>query len=152
MPLFLRISATDLLEEHQDVELRENSWKVEDTVRLAKILAERGVDVLEVSSGGSHLEQHINKKPACQAPFAFAVKKEVGDKMAVGTVGLIGTATLAEDLLEQGLDIVTVGRVFQKNPGLVFAWAQELGVTVQMPNQIRHAFAGRGKPGQKASK
>jgi 2,4-dienoyl-CoA reductase-like NADH-dependent reductase (Old Yellow Enzyme family) len=42
MPLFLRISATDWLEEHQDAELRENSWKVEDTVRLARILAERG--------------------------------------------------------------------------------------------------------------
>ncbi|KAK9244195.1 hypothetical protein V1506DRAFT_523008 [Lipomyces tetrasporus] len=62
---------------------------------------------------------------------------------------LTGPATLAEDLLEQGLDIVTVGRGFQKNPGLVFAWADELGVTVQMPNQIRWAFAGRGKPGQR---
>jgi 2,4-dienoyl-CoA reductase-like NADH-dependent reductase (Old Yellow Enzyme family) len=137
MPLFLRISATDWLEEHQDAELRENSWKVEDTVRLAKILAERGVDVLDVSSSGNHPEQHIHAKPAYQASFAFAVKKEVGDKMAVGTVGSIETATLAEDLLEQGLDIVTVGRGFQKNPGLVFAWADELGVTVQMPNQIR---------------
>ncbi|KAI9824848.1 MAG: hypothetical protein M1819_000800 [Sarea resinae] len=145
MPLFLRISATDWLEEHQDAELRENSWKVEDTVRLAKILAERGVDVLDVSSAGIHPEQKIHVAPACQAPFAFAVKKEVGDKMAVGTVGLIETATLAEDLLEQGLDIVAVGRGFQKNPGLVFAWADELGVTVQMPNQIRCGIVGRSK-------
>jgi 2,4-dienoyl-CoA reductase-like NADH-dependent reductase (Old Yellow Enzyme family) len=108
--------------------------------------------VLDVSSSGNHPEQHIHAKPAYQAPFALAVKREVGDEMAVGTVGSIETATLAEDLLEQGLDIVTVGRGFQNNPGLVFAWADELGVTVQMPNQIRWAFAGRGKPGQKASK
>ena len=74
------------------------------------------------------------------------MKKEVGDKMAVGTVGAINDATLAEDLLQQGLDITTVGRAFQKNPGLVFSWADELGVTDQMPNQIRWAFAGRAKP------
>ncbi|KAH8820641.1 hypothetical protein F5884DRAFT_56983 [Xylogone sp. PMI_703] len=152
MPLFLRISATDWLEEHPNAELRENSWKVEDTVRLAKILAERGVDVLDVSSGGNHPEQHIHSKPGYQAPFALAVKKEVGDKMAVGTVGAIATGTLAEDLLLQGLDIVAVGRFFQKNPGLVFAWADELGVTVQMPNQIRWAFAGRGTAAPKTSK
>ena len=32
-----------------------------------------------------------------------------------------------------------------RNPGLVFAWADELGQQVQMPNQIRWGFAGRGK-------
>jgi tRNA-dihydrouridine synthase len=39
--------------------------------------------------------------------------------MKVGTVGGIENASLANDLLEKdGLDIVTVGRGFQKNPGL----------------------------------
>ena len=33
-----------------------------------------------------------------------------------------------------------------RNPGLVFTWADELGQQVQMPNQIRWGFAGRGKP------
>ncbi|KAF2670493.1 NADH:flavin oxidoreductase/NADH oxidase [Microthyrium microscopicum] len=145
MPLFLRISATDWLEENENKELVEKSWKVEDTVKLAKILAESGVDVLDVSSGGNHEEQHIHAKPAYQAPFALAVKKEVGDKMLVGTVGSLDNAKLAEKQLQQGLDIATVGRGFQKNPGLVFAWADELGVKVRMPNQIAWGFAGRGK-------
>jgi hypothetical protein len=35
--------------------------------------------------------------------------------------------------------------MFQKNPGLVFAFADDLGVDVRMPNQIRWAFAGRNK-------
>lgn len=44
----------------------------------------------------------------------------------------------ANELLEEGgLDLAIVGRMFQKNPGLVFTFAEELGVEVNMPNQIR---------------
>src|SRR5215469_12398248 len=141
MPLFLRISATDWLEE---TELKDQSWTVDDTVRLAKILAEKGVDLLDIVSGGLHPLQRIHSGPAYQAPFAKAVKQVVGDKMKVGTVGNIKTSKLGQQLLEEGLDLVIVGRGFQKNPGLVFAWADELGVEVQMPNQIRWGFGGRG--------
>lgn len=144
MPLFLRISATDWLEEADKSQIPE-SWTSEDTVKLAPLLAEKGVDLLDVSSGGNHPLQHPHAKPAYQAPFAIDVKKAVGDKMAVGSVGSIENAHLANDLLEkEGLDLVTVGRGFQKNPGLVFAWADELKQQVQMPNQIRWGFAGRG--------
>lgn len=144
MPLFLRISCTDWLEENKDKELAARSWKVEDTVRLAPLLAKAGVDHLDVSSGGNHPEQHIHSKPGYQAPFALKVKAAVGDKLSVGTVGMIDTAELAEDILQQGLDMVAIGRGFQYNPGLVFKWADDLGVKVQMPNQIRWGFAGRG--------
>lgn len=145
MPLFLRISATDWLEENKDFP---KSWTGDDTVKLAPLLAERGVDLLDVSTGGNHPAQHPHTKPAYQAPFAIKVKKAVGNKMAVGSVGSIETGTLANDLLEKdNLDLVTVGRGFQKNPGLVFAWADELNVHVNMPNQIRWGFGGRGKKG-----
>ncbi|KAH9828452.1 putative NADPH dehydrogenase [Teratosphaeria destructans] len=145
MPLFLRISATDWLEEQKD-EFPE-SWTGDDTARLAPILAEHGVDLLDVSSGGNHPKQHPHVKPAYQAPFAIKTKRAVGDKLHVGSVGAIENAHLANDLLEKdGLDLVTVGRAFQKNPGLVFQWAEELDQQVQMPNQIRWGFAGRGKP------
>lgn len=59
MPLFLRVSATDWLEEEADMD----SWKVEDTVRLAEILADKGVDLLDVSSGGNHPKQKIKSGP-----------------------------------------------------------------------------------------
>ena len=41
MPLFLRISATYWLENEPATE----SWKVEDTVRLAEVIADMGVSV-----------------------------------------------------------------------------------------------------------
>jgi 2,4-dienoyl-CoA reductase-like NADH-dependent reductase (Old Yellow Enzyme family) len=134
MPLFFRISATDWLEEASEIP---ESWTGDDTAKLAGILADNGVDVLDISTGGNHPAQHPHTGPAYQAPFAIKVKKAVGDKLAVSTVGMIADAKLANKLLEQdGLDLVVVGRGFQKNPGLVFAWADELGVQVQMPNQV----------------
>lgn len=149
-PVFLRISATDWLENDSDKELAAASWKLEETIKLAQILAERGVDVLDVSSGGNHPNQQFkfdglppSHGKAYQSPFSFEIKKAVGDKMIVSTVGSITTAPVAEQLLEDGLDLIVIGRAFQKNPGLVFTFADELKMTTQMPNQIRWAFAGR---------
>ena len=58
MPLFLRITATDWLENEHGID----SWKIDDTVRLAEILADKGVDLLDVSSGGNHPKQKIDTK------------------------------------------------------------------------------------------
>lgn len=63
MPLFLRISATDWLEEEEDMD----SWKAQDTVRLAEILADKGVDLLDVSTGGNHPKQKIIHGPVGSA-------------------------------------------------------------------------------------
>lgn len=142
MPIFLRVSATDWLEESLP---NQQSWRVEDTVRFAQVLAESGdIDAIDVSSGGNHKAQHIHARPGFQAPFAVAVKKAVGDRLTVGTVGMISSAELANTLIEKdGLDFVMVGRGFLKNPGLVWSWAEELGVEIAMANQIRWGFTGR---------
>lgn len=144
MPLFVRISATDWLEESKEIK---ESWTVEQTVKIAPLLADLGVDLLDVSSGGNHPAQHPHVGPGYQAPFAKAVKEGLpsDSKMHVGTVGSITSGKQANQLLEEGLDLAVIGRQFQKNPGLVFDWAEELGVEVQMPNQIRWGFGGRGK-------
>jgi 2,4-dienoyl-CoA reductase-like NADH-dependent reductase (Old Yellow Enzyme family) len=140
MPLFLRISATDWLE-HETFD----SWKLDDTIKLATILADRGVDLIDVSSGGNHPAQAIKGGPGYQAPFAKEVKKAVGDKVLVSTVGTITEGRQANGWLEDGLDMVAAGRWFQKNPGLVFSWADDLDTQVRMPNQIAWAFGGRRK-------
>ncbi|MCJ1336329.1 hypothetical protein MMC09_001605 [Bachmanniomyces sp. S44760] len=142
MPLFLRISATDWLEESAP-ELE--SWKSEDTVKLAGLLAESGVDLLDVSSGGNHPRQKVKSGPGYQAPFAKAVKASLEDKIAVGTVGSITSGKQANQLLEEegGLDLAICGRMFQKNPALVWTFAEELGVQINVANQIRWGFGGR---------
>jgi 2,4-dienoyl-CoA reductase-like NADH-dependent reductase (Old Yellow Enzyme family) len=159
MPLFLRISGTEWLEEsHPEWE----SWTLDDTIRFAHILADRGVDFLDVSSGGNHPAQKIGKgplsnvsdkgtskfEPSAQYLLSKAVKAAVGDKLAVGVVGGIVNGQMANDMLEDGgLDAALVGRWFQKNPATVWQFAEDLGVETKVANQIGWAFSVRGSTG-----
>lgn len=100
----------------------ESSWRLEDTVRLASILAEHGVDFLDVSSGGSHAKAIVKGGAAYQAPFAQAVKQAVSDKLVVGSVGSITNGVVAQKVLDkEQADVVLVGRYFQKNPAVVWS-------------------------------
>ncbi|KAI0667326.1 FMN-linked oxidoreductase [Trametes maxima] len=142
-PLFFRVSASEWLEE---VLPNEPSWRSEDTVRLAGVLASHGVDLLDVSSSGTNVAQEIKTGPAYQAHFAEAVKKAHGDKILVAAVGSINTGVLAQGVLDKGqADAVFVGRMFQKNPGLVWAFAEDLGVEAHVASQISLSFRGRAK-------
>lgn len=141
IPVFLRLSATDWIEEN----LPEESWKLSDSVRFAEALAAQGaVDLLDVSSGGVHAAQKVTSGPAFQAPFAMAIKKAVGDKLLVATVGSITHGKQANQLLEDGLDVALVGRGFQKDPALAWTFAQHLDVEIAMASQIRWGFTKRG--------
>ncbi|TGO80553.1 hypothetical protein BELL_0005g00360 [Botrytis elliptica] len=117
MPLFLRISATDWLEE----------TGIDDSAQLAVKAASFGVDFIDVSSGGSHPGQIIKVGPGYQAGFSKYIKSAVKDKAFVGAVGSITNGVQANGLLEEGLDAIFSGRMFQKNPGLVWSWANDLG-------------------------
>ncbi|TGO22412.1 hypothetical protein BPAE_0169g00190 [Botrytis paeoniae] len=139
MPLFYRVSATEWLEHLAP----EPSWDIQESIKLAKVLATRGVDALDVSSGGNDPRQKINGGPGYQAPFAHQIKLAVGDSLLVGTVGSITSGVQANDLLkDNGLDMIFIGRMFQKNPGLVWTFADELGVDIKVANQIQWGFGG----------
>ncbi|KAL4945249.1 hypothetical protein BDV06DRAFT_45100 [Aspergillus oleicola] len=142
VPVFLRVSATDWIEENLPAE----SWKLSDSVKFAEALAAQGaVDLIDVSSGGVHAAQKVKSGPAFQAPFAVEIKKAVGDKMLVATVGTITNGKQANKLLqEDGLDVALVGRGFQKDPGLAWTFAQHLDVEISMASQIRWGFTRRG--------
>jgi 2,4-dienoyl-CoA reductase-like NADH-dependent reductase (Old Yellow Enzyme family) len=152
MPLFVRISGSDFMD-HEGSGVS-NSWTVADTVRLAPLLEEAGVDLLDVSGGGVHLNQRIPNRgqPGYQSFMSRAAKKgllQTGKgKMLIGAVGGIITGKLADSLLEEvegedGVDLIIAGRAFQKNPGLVWAWAEELGADIQLANQIGWPVKGR---------
>ena len=148
MPLLVRISATDWFE-FDDTLKNEfpESWTVEQSVQLAPLLADHGVDLVDVSSGGVHAKSAIAIKPgpAYQVHLAQEIKRAVGDQLLVTAVGGIKTGALAEEVVQSGIDAVQAGRWFQQNPGLVRAFANELGVHVRMATQIDWSFEGRGK-------
>lgn len=148
MPLLVRISATDWFE-FNDSSKKEfpESWTISQSVQLAPLLADHGVDLVDVSSGGIHAKSAIAIKsgPAYQVQFAQKIKEAVGQKMLVTAVGGIKTGTLAEDVIRSGIDAVQAGRWFQQNPGLVRVFANELGVKVRLATQIDWSFEGRGR-------
>jgi 2,4-dienoyl-CoA reductase-like NADH-dependent reductase (Old Yellow Enzyme family) len=139
VPVFLRVSATDWLENSMPAE---KGWKLEDTVEFARALAVQGaVDLIDISSGGIHSSQKITSGAAFQVPFAAAVKQAVGDKMLVAAVGMINNGNLAEKILnEQDIDVILVGRAFQRDTGLMWQFAKDLDVEIAMAGQIRWGF------------
>lgn len=139
MPVFLRVSATDWLEKSRP---EEHGWKIEDTIEFARSLAEQGaIDLIDISSGGVHSSQKVASGPAFQVPFAAAVKKAVGDRLLVAAVGMINHGDVAEKILqEDNIDVVLVGRAFQRDTGLAWHFAKDLDVEIAMAAQIRWGF------------
>lgn len=138
------ISGSDRIERTRP---NEPSWRVEDTAKLSGILADHGVDLIDVSSAGVHREQELPLKdtPAFQSDLSAVVKAEVGHKILVSTVGGISSGKIAQDVLDNNkADVVFVGRWLQKNPGLVWQFAEELGVHITQAHQIEWGFLGRG--------
>ena len=76
LPLWFRVSATDWAP---------GGWGGDDTVGLARLLGQHGVDLLDCSSGAVIADATIPFAPGFQVPFAERVKRETG--MASGAVG-----------------------------------------------------------------
>ncbi|KAF2855915.1 NADH-dependent flavin oxidoreductase-like protein [Plenodomus tracheiphilus IPT5] len=106
MPLYLRISATEWMED-TDLGKKHGSWTVEDSIRLAKLLPGLGVDLLDVSSGGNHPAQQINMfdskdyQTRIAARIRGGLKKE-NLRLFIGAVGLITEAVQAKSIVEEG--------------------------------------------------
>lgn len=106
MPLFLRISCTEWMEETA-LGKEFGSWDVESSIRLAKMVAGLGVDLLDVSSGGNHPAQKLNpfNTKDYQTRIAARIREEVkreGRKLFIGAVGLITEAEQARGIVEEG--------------------------------------------------
>ncbi len=131
LPLFARLSCTDWVE---------GGWTLEDSVALARLLREDGVDLIDCSSGGNVPRASIPVAPGYQAPFAETVRREAG--IATAAVGLITTPEQAEDIVREGqADLVAFARAELRDPYWPLHAADALGADVPWPVQY-----GRAKP------
>ncbi|WP_028638740.1 NADH:flavin oxidoreductase/NADH oxidase [Nocardioides sp. URHA0032] len=130
VPLLVRLSATDWVD---------GGWSADDTVRLAGLLREEGVDLVDTSSGGNVVAQ-IPVGPGYQVPFAARVRAEAG--IPTGAVGKITEPKQAEEILAEGsADVVLLARELLRDPHWPLRAAHELGETEAdlWPVQYRRA-------------
>ncbi|MFB6120838.1 MAG: NADH:flavin oxidoreductase/NADH oxidase [Halobacteriaceae archaeon] len=136
-PLFVRISATDWLPDR-------DSWDVAQSIRFAERAAARGVDLVDVSAGGIHPDQHVpDTGPGYQIRYGRRVKAGVDADVAVGAVGGITTPEQADALVRnERADVAVVGREHLRDPYFALHAARELGRedAVEAPPQYHRAF------------
>jgi 2,4-dienoyl-CoA reductase-like NADH-dependent reductase (Old Yellow Enzyme family) len=108
-------------------------------VQLATMLREDGVDVIDVSSGGTVPHPKIPVGPGYQVPFAARIRREAG--IATGAVGLITEAPQANAIVERGdADLVLLAREALRDPYFARRAAAELGVKIEPPPQYARAW------------
>lgn len=128
-PLFVRISATDW---------EETGWTIEDSIRLADILKERGVDLIDCSSGGLTAPHNIPVGLGYQVPFAESIRTKTG--IRTGAVGLIVSPEQAEEVITSGkADFVFLARELLRDPYFPLSAATELGHETEWPVQYVRA-------------
>lgn len=121
LPLAARLSCSDWID---------GGWTLEDTVELAVLLKEHGVDLVDCSGGGSVPRADVGLEPGYQVPFAEAVRK--GADLATAAVGLITEPEHAEAILrESKADVILLGREMLRDP--------------YFPARAERALAGRAE-------
>jgi len=129
LPLFVRISASDWTE---------GGWTGDDSSALAKILKEKGVDLIDCSTGGNVAGAKIPLSPGYQVPFAEKVKKEAD--ILTGAVGLITEALQADSIVQTGhADMVFFARELLRDPYFPLRAAHELNHEIKWPVQYERA-------------
>ncbi|ANE80434.1 oxidoreductase [Mycobacterium adipatum] len=137
LPLFFRVSATDWL--GGDTEDPRPGWTIADTVELALRLKDLGVDLVDVSSGGSAPDAQIAVAPGYQVPFAARVRTEAG--IATSAVGLITDPDQAERIIVgEEADAVFLARELLRDPAWVRRAADHLGAELGYPPAYSRAF------------
>ncbi|MDP1830431.1 MAG: NADH:flavin oxidoreductase/NADH oxidase [Geothrix sp.] len=132
LPLFVRISATDWVED---------GWDLDQSVALAAELAALGVDLVDCSSGGLSPHQKIPLGPGYQVPFAARIRAEAG--LPTGAVGLITDPHQAEQILAEGsADMVLLARELLRDPRWPLRAAHVLGAEVPWPASYARAAKG----------
>lgn len=129
LPLFVRISATDWAE---------GGWNADDSVRLAHQFRERGVDLVDVSSGGLVADAKVPVGPGYQVEFAARIRREAN--IPTAAVGMITNAAQANAIVEQlEADLVLLARAELRDPYWPLHAAATLGESTSWPVQYLRA-------------
>jgi len=129
LPLFARISATDWVE---------GGWDLEQSVEFSRRLKERGVDLVDCSTGGLVPGARIPVAPGYQVPFAERIRREAN--VATGAVGLITEPEQAEEIITKGqADAVFLARAELRDPYWPLHAARRLGAEAPWPVQYGRA-------------
>ncbi|HEY3546299.1 MAG TPA: NADH:flavin oxidoreductase/NADH oxidase, partial [Propionicimonas sp.] len=119
-PLFVRLSATDWVD---------GGLQLDEVASVTQVLAEHGVDLIDVSSGGN-APADIPVGPGYQVPLARAIRSASG--LPVSAVGLITTAEQAEQtLVDEAADAVMIARAALRDPMWPLRAAHELRVPLE---------------------
>jgi 2,4-dienoyl-CoA reductase-like NADH-dependent reductase (Old Yellow Enzyme family) len=134
LPLFVRISATDWVED---------GWDVEQSVELAKELKALGVDLIDVSSGGTVPYARIPMTKGYQVPFARRIRE--GADIRTGAVGLITDPLHADEIVTGGdANLIFIAREMLREPYWALKAQQVLGEEPSWP--IPYGYAVKRRP------
>jgi len=129
LPLAVRISGTEWVED---------GWSVDDSVKLAGLLKNEGVDLVDCSSGGNVHGAKIPAGPGYQVPISESVR---GTGILTAAVGLITLPDQAEEIIrDEQADIVLLGREMLRNPNWALHAGQKLAQPAPVPPQYLRAF------------
>jgi 2,4-dienoyl-CoA reductase-like NADH-dependent reductase (Old Yellow Enzyme family) len=124
-PVGVRVSASDWME---------GGWDIAQTISFAQALKARGVDWIDVSSGGISPQQKLVIGPSYQVPFAEQVRQATG--LTTMAVGLITEPQQAEGIVAEGkADLVAIARAMIFDPRWPWHAAAALGAQVTAPRQ-----------------
>ena len=122
LPLTVRLSCTDW---------SPDGWKIDDSVELACLLKEEGIDLVDCSSGGSLPQAPVPLGPGYQVPLSEAVRR--GAALPTAAVGMITSPAHADEIIRNGrADIVLLGRELLRSP----SWPQQAALALKQPAPV----------------
>ena len=136
MPLLVRVSATEYME---------NGWDVDECVDFSRMLKEEGVDMIDCSSGGNSSTQTLTPYAGYQVQFSARIRSEAN--ITTGAVGLITEAAQAEKILDDGeADVILLARELLRNPYWPIQAQIELDGAAEWPDQYKRVAELRNHP------
>jgi 2,4-dienoyl-CoA reductase-like NADH-dependent reductase (Old Yellow Enzyme family) len=129
LPVLVRISATDWAE---------GGWNPDESVQLAHLLRDHGVDLIDVSSGGQVPNAQIPVGPGFQVQFAARIRREAN--IPTAAVGLITDPIQANSIVANGeADLVFLARQLLRDPYWPIHAAAALDEPANWPQQYLRA-------------